>query len=81
MADQARSLNETMAKYEVNDGGVARASARAITAGNGPKMERRTATRPWAGKTASAAKTVARSASATAPADANGTDDAVWKEF
>jgi len=81
MADQARSLNETMARYEVNDGGAARANARAVSAGNSPKMERRAATRPWAGKAAAPARTAARSAPAVASAAATGTDDALWKEF
>ena len=77
MADQARSLNETMAKYEVNDGGMARATARAVPAANAPKAERRASTRPWTGKAAAparaAAKPVARATT--------GTDAALWKEF
>jgi len=81
MADQARSLNETMAKYEVNDGGAARATARAVSAGNGPKAERRTAARPWAGRSAAPGKSASRPAPAAASTDATGTDDAVWKEF
>ena len=83
MADQARGLNETMAAYKVEDGGAARATARAISAGAAPKAERRSTVRPWAGKSGAApAKAVSRTAVRAAPqADATGTDDATWKEF
>jgi len=78
MADQARSLNETMAKYQVEGGGVVRASVRPISAGPGPKPERRAVTRPWTGKKAVAPARAAAKPVVRAPAD---TDAAIWKEF
>ena len=68
MAEQARSLNETMARYRVD-----------ATAGSTPALstaERRGVRRPWA-----ATPVAPRSAPAKATAKATGTDDGVWAEF
>jgi hypothetical protein len=92
MADQARSLNETMAKYSVSEGtsAVASAGVRAISAGTAPRpaATRPAASRPYAVKnTNSAMKRAREQSAAPAPApvsrqmEATGTNDAVWKEF
>lgn len=85
MADQARSLDAMMARYEVSKEDIGRARAKIGTAqsgiqhraagnGTGP-MDRRTSNRPWS-ETISGSRTAGRSAVA-----ATGTDDADWQEF
>ena len=72
MAEQARGLNSSMQRYQVN-GDVARIAAPA---------ERRTANRPWAEKQpptkGTATRKVARAAAAPA---VRATEEAVWKDF
>jgi methyl-accepting chemotaxis protein len=76
MAEQARSLNELMARYTVNDNAAAPAARRSAAVAASPATsERRKASRPWSGKSASAKP------AATADAAATGTDDTTWKEF
>jgi methyl-accepting chemotaxis protein len=77
MAEQARSLNDTMARYQVaGSSGEAPVTKTDATT----KAERRGAGRPWAGKpaglSASARKTAPRG-----PVERTGTGDGVWKEF
>jgi methyl-accepting chemotaxis protein len=81
MADQARALNETMGKYEVEGGRrVAPAIAHASSPGVGQKPERRATTRPWTAP-ASRAKGAPGKSRAPQASQATGTHDAVWKEF
>ena len=85
MADQARGLNEMMARYQVTQEAmrahgmgapVARESGHAAPAAAKPAAERRGAARPWAKGDAPA------SAPARAPrAAAASGSDAEWKEF
>jgi methyl-accepting chemotaxis protein len=92
MADQARDLNQMMARYRVAEGQIAAAQAAPSgasrpTASAAAKLERRSAARPWAGKTA--AKASARPVAVADTADtsshkkaaAGGGDDSDWQEF
>jgi hypothetical protein len=77
MADQARSLNASMQRYQVlGNAGGSRAAAR-VTADTGASIEaeRRRSGRPW-----TATRTPAPKAARAAKSIAGG-DDAVWKEF
>jgi methyl-accepting chemotaxis protein len=77
MAEQARSLNDTMARYQVVGG----SGQVAVTkAGPASKPERRAAGRPWTGRPAGA-RPAARKATPPAPVERTGTDDGVWKQF
>jgi methyl-accepting chemotaxis protein len=80
MADQARDLNKSMTRYQVNDmASSAVPEAKVPAATTAPAAaDRRKATRPWTEKKAPAAKTPAPRASTRA---ANGPDDTEWKEF
>jgi methyl-accepting chemotaxis protein len=80
MADQARDLNKSMTRYQVNDGAANTVAPERVVAAETPATaERRKATRPWTEKKApAAAKTPAPRASTRA---SNGGDDTEWKEF
>jgi methyl-accepting chemotaxis protein-1 (serine sensor receptor) len=74
MAEQARRLNGSMQKYQVNDqpGGVVQA----------PEAERRNADRPWAATRTATKKTGSKiAANSAAKSMVRTADDAVWKEF
>jgi methyl-accepting chemotaxis protein len=81
MAEQARGLNDSMQKYQVNgDAGADHAAASHASAA--PVAERRKASRPWATKRPATQAMRAKSAAPAAPvAAAGGSDEAVWKEF
>jgi methyl-accepting chemotaxis protein len=70
MAEQARGLNDSMQRYQVN-GDVAAV----------PVAERRKASRPWAGGQRPATKALRTRTAPAAPVVAAGGSDAVWKEF
>jgi methyl-accepting chemotaxis protein len=70
MADQARMLNETMAKYRVDDT-AGRPAARAASGSTAMRPAARTPQRV----------SPARPVPSTKSFDATGTDDQVWKEF
>jgi methyl-accepting chemotaxis protein len=76
MAEQARTLNELMRRYQID--GQPAATERAAAA---PRAERRASTRPWnpARKPASASTSARTPDEPRAAAAANG--DAAWKEF
>jgi methyl-accepting chemotaxis protein len=77
MADQARELNSSMNRYQVNTKGSEAATPEVAAAAPAAPVERRKAGRPWTGAPAAAAKEPApRSGSRKA----NG-DDTEWKEF
>jgi methyl-accepting chemotaxis protein len=77
MAEQARDLNKSMERYQVN--ATADASADVAVHAPAPAPERRkAAARPWAENRTKAAKTAEPRASARV---ANGSDDTEWKEF
>ena len=78
MAEQARGLNDSMKRYQVDDEAApaavsSRSAPPARAAAAASAAERRKPSRPW---TASA-----KPAAPAARAAASGTDDAVWKEF
>jgi len=78
MAEQARDLNSSMGRYQVNTQSSDVAAGAAPVASPTPAVERRKAGRPWTGAApAAAAKTPAPRASTR---KANG-DDTEWKEF
>jgi len=79
MAEQARDLNSSMSRYQVN-ATAAEAAAPESTVPAAPTLaaDRRKATRPWTEKPAAAAKAPAARASARV---ANGADETEWKEF
>jgi len=87
MADQARSLNETMAAYTVSGSAQAKASIKvaAIQSGSpsiGRAERRKTPGRPWAGKAQKPAAAAPAPKSASAPArQAAAGGEEVWKEF
>ena len=74
MAEQARGLNEMMAKYRV-DGGSQPAAASVRPVAASPRVTRRAPNRPWAGRAA-----VAVVGGAAAPKMVAG-GDSDWKEF
>jgi methyl-accepting chemotaxis protein len=77
MAEQARTLNESMARYRVAGGGSARANPPATRSAAPPKAERRASpNRPWTSK-AKAAAAPARAGAASAAA----ASEADWSEF
>jgi methyl-accepting chemotaxis protein len=83
MADQARKLNETMARYRVGSEAygaqVASGGASAAPVALTRAAERRGTTRPWTGKTTKPApKMLAAKPVATAKASG---DDSEWQEF
>ena len=79
MAEQARGLNESMQRYEVNgDVPMREAVAAPVKSAAAPAPERRKANRPWSAKPA--AKRSATARAAATPSAATGTDT-VWKEF
>jgi methyl-accepting chemotaxis protein len=80
MAEQARSLNESMARYQVQDGGGMRANVRGVSAIHVPGVARRTAARPWASRTAPVAA-ARKKAPAQSRVGATGTDDSAWRQF
>jgi methyl-accepting chemotaxis protein len=78
MAEQARDLNSSMARYQVNVTADAAAPDSTVPAAKMPaSANRRKATRPWTTQTAEA-KVAAPRASASV---ANGANEAEWKEF
>jgi methyl-accepting chemotaxis protein len=77
MADQARELNASMTRYQVNAADNAAAPDAAASAAQPPAVDRRKATRPWAGKPAAVTKPEPRAARKAA----NAADDTQWKEF
>jgi len=83
MAEQARGLNDSMQKYQVNgDADAQMASTAGSHAAAAPAIERRKPNRPWGGS--KRPSTGALRTKATAPAAAatrGGSDEAVWKEF
>ncbi|MBS0378603.1 MAG: PAS domain S-box protein [Proteobacteria bacterium] len=88
MADQARSLNDMMGKYQVDAAEVAAATPAArdsrepARAKAAPAQERRSPARPWAGRSAGAPAAAAPAKKAPpAASKATGTDDVDWKEF
>jgi methyl-accepting chemotaxis protein len=84
MAEQARGLNDSMHRYQVNDETAPAASGGATAqAAAAPVAERRKANRPWAGANKRTATAGLRAKSAAAPvvATSSGSGDAVWKEF
>jgi methyl-accepting chemotaxis protein len=92
MADQARELNAMMERYKVAEGHRASSSVAAAApraAAPAPvRVERRSATRPWAAKTAKAAArptvapdAAAHSANEAAPRKKASSDDTDWQEF
>jgi hypothetical protein len=81
MADQARALNETMARYKVdNSVSEVRTPARAPNVAAAHIPERRAPARPWSG-TSAPVKPAPRKAGINAGSAATGTNDTVWKEF
>jgi len=78
MAEQARGLNDSMQRYEVNGDLPAREVVAAPAKADAPAPERRKPNRPWSAKPA-AKRSPAAKTTAT-PAAATGTDT-VWKEF
>jgi len=78
MAEQARDLNGSMSRYQVNTKGsdAAAPEVAAPAAAPTPAAERRKTGRPWSANQAAAAKAPA----ARASRQANG-DDTEWKEF
>jgi methyl-accepting chemotaxis protein len=87
MAEQARGLNESMQRYQVNGQPVARVTGTApVHAASVPAqaggVERRKAGRPWDSKRSATQANRTRAAAPTATAaTAGGSDDGVWKEF
>jgi methyl-accepting chemotaxis protein len=91
MADQARGLNASMARYragDARDAGEAGNAAAVVpapaiaapgTAATATAVERRKSSRPWSGRAAAAPAATAAPAPAKRAASSN--DDAVWKEF
>ena len=75
MADQARELNSSMTRYQVNAASTAPDALAAAAAV--PAVDRRKASRPWAGKPAAVAKPEPRAAKRAV----NDADDSKWKEF
>jgi methyl-accepting chemotaxis protein len=81
MADQARALNETMARYKVdNSVSEVRTVARAPNVAAAHIPERRAPARPWSA-TSAPVKPAPRKAGINAGSAATGTNDTVWKEF
>ncbi|MBK7116882.1 MAG: HAMP domain-containing protein [Proteobacteria bacterium] len=81
MAEQARGLNDSMQKYQVN-GDVGADQSASSQASAAPSVERRKASRPWAAKRPATQAIRAKAAAPAAPvAAAGGSDEAVWKEF
>jgi methyl-accepting chemotaxis protein len=79
MAEQARDLNTSMSRYQVNEAATSAVAPEATTrVAEVAAADRRKASRPWAEKKAPAAKTPATRAATRA---ANGADDTEWKEF
>jgi len=82
MAQQSRELNDMMARYQLSElmlagAGQPRAAAAAATAQSASRVERRSASRPWAGRKAAPA-----AAPAPAPKVAASTgSDSEWTEF
>jgi methyl-accepting chemotaxis protein len=98
MADQARELNEMMNRYRVQAGEALAAAVtsesaagsaageRAAPAARAPAVERRSKTRPWAGKRAAAPAAASNgSAGHAMPAPAArkqaSNSDSDWQEF
>lgn len=78
MAEQARDLNSSMVRYQVNATNNAAAADSAAAAAELAAAERRKAGRPWtAGKTAAPVKPESRASARVA----NGASDTEWKEF
>jgi methyl-accepting chemotaxis protein len=79
MAEQARDLNNSMERYQVNDSvSGAAAPESGVPAAHMTAAERRRADRPWTGtRTAAAAPPKARASTRVA----NGAEDTEWKEF
>jgi methyl-accepting chemotaxis protein len=79
MAEQARELNNSMERYQVN---VAASGAAApnstVTAAQALSADRRKAGRPWEGNRVAAATAPKTRASTRV---ANGAEDTEWKEF
>jgi methyl-accepting chemotaxis protein len=83
MAEQARGLNDSMHRYQVN-GQLAEklASAAPARAPAAPAADRRKATRPWGAKPGAAKGSGSGSAARAVSASAAGaTEEAVWKDF
>ena len=80
MAEQARDLSSSMARYQVNAKGdsVAVESAAPAAPVATPAERRKAAARPWAESRTKAAQKPEPRASARV---ANGADDTEWKEF
>jgi len=90
MADQARSLNEVMARYRVNGQEGAPVAAEPAQARleqtrrpkPAPVVDRRAPSRPWADRKGAAKVNPPQASKApSASARVTGTDDADWKEF
>jgi len=76
MAEQARDLNSSMGRYQVNAATNA-AAPEAAPVAVAQVADRRKSSRPWAGKPAAVAEAKPRAAKRVA----NGDEDGKWKEF
>jgi len=79
MAEQARGLNDSMQRYQVNGDAEAMLSAAPARSSAAPVVERRKAGRPWGAKRP--ATQALRTNAAASVETAGGSEDAVWKEF
>jgi hypothetical protein len=78
MADQARELNSSMTRYQVNAVAASAMAPESMASAAQPAAERRKTSRPWAAnRVAPAAEPKARASSRLA----NGNTDTEWKEF
>jgi len=78
MAEQARGLNESMHRYQVNAERTAGPDKHSFAAAS---PERRKISRPWTAKRAAQNSLSRRAAPAKGTAAVPAADDAVWKEF
>jgi len=77
MAEQARDLNSSMARYQVNAVANNAAAPEAAAAAAAPAADRRKSARPWASRPTAVPKPEPRASKRVA----NGEEDGKWKEF